>query len=142
MMAMLERMVDTLEASLADLGRRLWQPSTRERLHEEIDRLTLEMRERHADLARSQTELAALKRRLRDNPTAAALLHSRIETAFRSRQPEQAWRWALELDQLRQSLASDQEACPRMEQACWSLQFLIRQLQRRIARLQQQLYSC
>ncbi len=137
---MLERMVETLEANLADLGRRLWQPSTRERLQEEIERLTLEMRERHEELSRSRTELANLKRRLRDNPTAAALLHSRIETAFRPRQPEQAWRWALHLDQLRQSLASDQEACPRMEQTCWSLQFLIRQLERRIARLQQQLH--
>jgi hypothetical protein len=140
-MAMLERMVDTLEAGLADLGRCLWQPSPRERLHEEIDRLTLEMRERHADLARSRTELAVLKRRLRDNPPAAALLRSRIETALRVHQTEQAWRWALELDQLRQSLASDQDACPRVEQMCWSLQFLIRQLERRISRLQEQLYS-
>jgi phage shock protein A len=137
MMAMLERMVDTLESSLADLGRRLWQPSPRERVQEEIERLTLELRERHEELARSRTELAALKRRLRDNPTTAAQLHSRIETAFRARQPEQTWRWALELDQLRQSLAADQEACPRVEQTCWSLQFLIRQLERRIARLQQ-----
>jgi phage shock protein A len=140
-MAMLERLVHTVESNLADLGRRLWQPGPRERLHDEIERLTEEMRERHADLARSRTELAAMKRRLRDNPTAAALLHSRIEAALRNRQSEPAWRWALELDQLRQSLAHDQDACPRLEQMCWSLQFLIRQLERRIARLQEQLYS-
>jgi hypothetical protein len=67
-------------------------------------------------------------------------LHSRIETALRSRQTDQAWRLALELDQLRQTLACDQEASPRLEHRCWSLQFLIRQLERRIARLQEQLY--
>jgi hypothetical protein len=81
-----------------------------------------------------------MKRRLRDNPTAAALLHSRIETAIWQRHLDQAYRAALELDQLRQTMASDQEACPRQEQLCWSLQFLIRQLERRIDRLQKPLY--
>jgi hypothetical protein len=137
---MLEQLVHTVESGLADLGRRLWQGSPHERLLDEIDRLTLELRERHAELARSRTELAGIKRRLRDNPSEAALLHSRVETALRNRQSEQAWRWALELDQLRQTLACDQEASPRLEQTCWSLQFLIRQLERRLARLQEQLH--
>lgn len=136
---MLEQFVHTVEWGLKGLGRRLWQGSPRERLLDEIDRLTLELRERHAELARSRMELAGIKRRLRDNPTAAALLHSRIETAHRNRQLEQAWRLALELDQLRQTMACDQEASPRLEQMCWSLQFLIRQLERRLARLQEQL---
>jgi chromosome segregation ATPase len=137
---MLERLVHSVESGLLDLGRCLMQPGVRERLQDDIDRLTEEMRQRHAELNRSRTELGDLKRRLHDNPSAAALLHSRIEFAIRNRQSDRAWRYALELDQLRQTMASDQVACPRLEQTCWSLQFLIRQLERRLARLQEQLY--
>jgi hypothetical protein len=136
---MLEKLVQTVESGLLDVGRRLWQPDPRERLLDEIDRLTLELRDRHQELTRSRNELAGMKRRLRDNPSAAALLHSRIESALRARQGEAAWRGALELDQLRQTMASDRDACPRLEQTCWSLQFLIRQLERRLTRLQEQL---
>jgi chromosome segregation ATPase len=137
---MLERLVHTVESGLLDLGRCLLQPGPREQLQDEIERLTDELRQRHTELSRARIDLGAAKRRLRDNPTAAALLHSRIEAALRTRQSDQAWRGALELDQLRQTMTTDQEACPRLEQRCWSLQFLIRQLERRLARAQQQLY--
>ncbi|HEY7429091.1 MAG TPA: hypothetical protein VH682_32990 [Gemmataceae bacterium] len=137
---MLEQLVHTVESGLLGLGRHLWQLSPREQLQEDIDHLTAQLHQRRAELTRARMELAAMKRRLRDKPTEAALLHSRIETALRNRQPEPAYRDALELDQIRQTLASDQEACPRLEQACWSLQFLIRQLERRLGRLQEQLY--
>lgn len=137
---MLEQLVNTVESGLADLGRALFQTGPRERMQDEFERLTAGLRERHAELTRARTELAGMKRRLRDNPTAAALLYSRIETAIRQRQLDQAYRAAMELDQLRQTMAADQEACPRQEQLCWSLQFLLRQLERRISRLQEQLY--
>jgi CII-binding regulator of phage lambda lysogenization HflD len=140
MTAMLERLVHTVESSLLDLGRRLCQPSPREQLRDEIDRLTAQLRQREAELTRARMDLAALKRRLRDNPSVAALLPSHIELAVRNHQPERAWRYALELDQLRHSLAADQEASPRLEQTCWSLQFLVRQLERRLDRLSEQLY--
>ncbi len=137
---MLEQLVHSVESSLLGLGRRLWQIPPREQLQEDIDRLTAQLHQRRAELTRARMELAAVKRRLRDNPTEAALLHSRIETAIRKRQLEPAYRHALELDRIRQMLAADQEACPRLEQTCWSLQFLIRQLERRLGRLQEQFY--
>jgi hypothetical protein len=115
------------------------QPNSRERLLDELDGLSAQLRQRCAELTSAQRELAGVKRRLRDNPTAAALMHSRIETMLRNGRPAQAWRDALELDQLRQSLAADQEACPRLEQRCWSLHFHVRQLQRRLDRLLGQL---
>jgi chromosome segregation ATPase len=139
---MLEQLVHSFESGLAGLGRHLFRPGRRERLQDDIERLTAELHQRQSELSRAQIELAGMKRRLRDNPTDAALLHSRIETALRNRQTEQAYGLALELDQLRQTMTSDQEACPRLEQRCWSLQFLIRQLERRLARLQEQLYPC
>ena len=136
---MLAQLLNTVEWSLKDLGRLLFQPSSREQMLEEIDRLGAQLQQRCAELTRSQRELAGVKRRLRDHPTAAALLHSRIETMLRKGQSEQAWRAALELDQLRQSLAADRETCPRLEQRCWSLHFHIRQLQRRLDRVLERL---
>ncbi len=138
---MLEQLVHSVESGLRDLGQRLMQPSMRERLLDNIERFSAQLQQRVAELTNSQRELAGVKRRLRDNPTAAALLRSRIETMIRNRQWERAWRGALELDQLRQSLATDQEACPRLEQRCWSLHFHVRQLQRRLDRLLEQLES-
>lgn len=136
---MLEQLIYSVESGLMGLGRRLLQPSTREQLLDEMDRLGIQLQQRCAELTHSQRELAGVKRRLRDNPTAAALLHSRIETRLRNGQVEQAWRDALELDQLRQALTNDQEDCPRLEQRCWSLHFQVRQLQRRLDRLLEQL---
>lgn len=136
---MLEQLVHSVESGLKDLGRRLLQPNSRERLLDEIDRLSAQLQQRCTELTTSQRELAGVKRRLRDNPTTAALMHSAIERTLRNKHWEQAWRGALELDQLRQSLTADQEACPRLEQRCWSLHFHIRQLQRRLDRLLEQL---
>src|SRR5690242_2472930 len=124
---MLEQLVHSVESGLLGLGRHLMRLNPREQLQEDIDQLTAQLRQRRTELTRSRIELAAMKRRLRDNPPEAALLHSRIETAIHNRRPDAAYRDAIELDQLRQTMVSDGETCPRLEQACWSLQFLIRQ---------------
>jgi hypothetical protein len=55
-------------------------------------------------------------------------------------QGDQAWQFALQLDQLRQQLAADQAQLPKLEQVCWSLQFQIRQMERQLARLHEQIY--
>ena len=138
---MLEQLLHSVESGLKDLGRRLLEPSPRESMLDEIDCLSAQLQRRCAELTTSQRELAGVKRRLRDNPTAAALLHSRIETSLRQGRSAQAWCAALELDQLRHSLAADQEACPRLEQRCWSLHFDVRQLQRRLDRVLEQISS-
>ncbi len=136
---MLEQLLYSVESGLRDLGRRLLQPDAREQLLEEMDRLNIQLQQRRAELARSQHELAGAKRRLRDTPTDAALLHSRIESLLRNGQTEKAWSAALTLDLLRRALADDQKTCPRLEQRCWSLHFHIRQLQRRLDQILEQL---
>ena len=138
---MLEQLLFSVESGLKDLGRRLLEPSTREQLLDDIHALRAQLQRRCAELTTSQCELAGAKRRLRDNPSRAALLHSHIETVLRQGCSQQAWCAALELDQLRQSLRADQEACPRLEQRCWSLHFDVRQLQRRLDRLLEQFSS-
>lgn len=136
---MLEQLLHSVESGLKDLGRRLLAPSPCQKMLDEIDRFSAQLKQRCTELTTAQRELAAMQRRLRDNPTAAALLRSHIEMALRHGCSEQAWRAALELDQLRQSLADDQQTCPRLEQRCWSLHFHIRQLQRRLDRTLEQI---
>lgn len=138
---MLEQLLHSVESGLKDLGRRLLAPSPREKMLDEIDRLSAQLKQRCGELTTAQRELAAVKRRLRDNPTAASLLRSHIEMAVAHGCSEPAWHAALELDRLRQSLADDQKASPRLEQRCWSLHFHIRQLQRRLDRALEQISS-
>jgi chromosome segregation ATPase len=136
---MLEQLIYSVESGLKDLGHRLLQPNAREQLLDEMDRLSVQLQQRRAELTIAQRELAGVKRRLRDTPTEAALLRSRIEKLLNDGQTAKAWSLALTLDLLRRGLAGDQEACPRLEQRCWSLNFHIRQLQRRLDRLLEQL---
>lgn len=135
---MLEQLIYSVESGLKDLGQRLLRPDAREQLLDELDHLSVQLQQRRAELTIAQRELAGIKRRLRDTPTEAALLHSRIETLLNDGQTGKAWSTALTLDLLRRGLAADQEACPRLEQRCWSLNFHIRQLQRRLDRLLEQ----
>lgn len=136
---MLEQLIYSVESGLKDLGQRLLQPNAREQLLDEMDRVNVQLQQRRAELTITQRELVGVKRRLRDTPAEAALLLSRIGTLLNDGQVAKAWGLALTLDLLRRGLASDQQACPRLEQRCWSLNFHIRQLQRRLDRLLEQL---
>ena len=135
----LEQLVHQVEARLAEVGRRLLQPSPRQVLEAQIEELTEELAARQADRDRSEQECEAARRRLEENPPAAALLPSQIESSLKRGKHAQAFRQALELERLRRTLAEDQAALPRLEQTCWSLDFHVRLLQRRLARLREEL---
>ena len=135
----LEELVHDVESRLADLGRRLLQPGPKTQLQEEIDALTAELNARQTALARCRAERDAAARRMLDNHLATTRLKALIETCLRRGQPDQAWQHAMELDRARQAMAEDRAALPRHDQACWSLEFKARQLQRRLTRLQDQL---
>ncbi len=135
----LEQLVHHVESRLLGLGRLLLRPDPRTQLREEIDELLDELRQRRQALARSVEERDAARRRLSDNQTAAALLPAQIASCVRRGLPDQAWKYALELDGLRRALAEDRDALPRLDQTCWSLAFLVRQLERRLARLRDKL---
>jgi hypothetical protein len=137
---MFEHWIYKLEMRLLQLGQLLWPPDLRVRRREEADRLTEQLQQRQALLSRSQAELDTARRRLTSNRTAAVLLTAQIESCVHRGVPDQAFAQVLELDRVRQSLAEDQAALPRLEQRCWSLQFQARQLERRLARVQEELY--
>ncbi len=135
----LEELVHDVESRLADLGRRLLEPGPKTLLREQVDALTAELNVRQGALARCKAERDAAARRMLDNHIASARLKGQIESCIRHCQPDQAWQHALELDAVRQKMAEDRAALPRHDQACWSLQFKIRQLERKLSLLRAQL---
>jgi hypothetical protein len=138
----LEDLVYSLESRLLNLGRRMMRSNTREAAHEETDRLVEQLQKRQEALTRGRAELEVTRRRLTENQTAAVLLTSQIESCIFRKLASQAYRHALELDRTRHTIAEDQAALPRLEQTCWSLEFQVRQLERRLARVQEVLYPC
>jgi hypothetical protein len=135
----LEEVVHEVESRLADIGRRLLQPGPKTLLQEEIDAVGRELEARRAALARAKDERDATARRILDNHASVRRLTTLVEHHVRRHEHDQGWQYALELDRARQGLAEDRAALPRHEQACWSLQFKIRQLERKLARLEEQL---
>jgi chromosome segregation ATPase len=135
----LEELVHDVESRLADIGRRLIQPGPKTLLQEEIDTLARELEARRAALARAKAERDATARRILDGHSSVRRLTALVEHHVRRHEHDQGWQYALELDRARQALAEDRAALPRHEQACWSLQFKLRQLERKLARLEEQL---
>ena len=131
----LEEIVHRVEARLFGLGRVAIQADPASDRREEIDLTVAEQSRLIAELERAQTRCEEVRRQANDRQAQAALLPSLIESSFRRGKAAQAMRQALELDRLRRDLAIDQEALPRLEQACWSLEFRLRQVERRLQRL-------
>jgi hypothetical protein len=137
----LEHLVQQVETQLVEFGRRFLSGDPRERLLEEIDWLEADLAQRRTALADTETQRDETSRRVEDNQAAVLLLPSQIESSVSRGKSAQAYRQALELDRRRRTLAEDRTALPRLEQACWSLAFQIRQVERHLARQREQLAS-
>jgi chromosome segregation ATPase len=134
----LERLVQQVEERLRNLGRQLLRPDPLAPLREQIAAAEEEVHQHQTALERCRDALAETRRRLTYNQTAAALLTSRIESYLTGGASDRAWKHALELDKLRQAAAEDQALLPKQEQAVWSLEFRLRQLERKLASLREQ----
>jgi hypothetical protein len=104
-------------------------------MQDEIEQLAIELADRRAALRQCEIDRDAIQKRLQENQPTAALMPSQIESNLRRGKADQAWRQALDLDRLRQTILNDQATLPRLEQACWSLQFHIRLLERKLERM-------
>jgi hypothetical protein len=135
----LEQLAHAVEDRLLGLGRRLWRRDPLAGLRQEIDGVGRTLRDRRAALERCRAERDAARRRLEENQPAAALLASEVEQCLARGDRDRAWRRALDLDRRRQQMAEDGRAVPRHDQAAWSLEFTIRQLERRLDRLHERL---
>jgi len=131
--------VESVESRLWSLGRRLWGGDEKSRLREEVMGAVEDLRKRYDGLKQARAELEAMRQRIADDQANAALLTAAVDNSLRRGAGEQAYRLALELDAVRKRLADDQARLPKQEQLCWSLDFQLRHIERRVARMQQRL---
>jgi hypothetical protein len=136
----LEKMLRQVESGLLRVGEALWKPDSKAKLREESQRLSDELRQRHDALEEARAGQVATARRIWENKNAADTLAGHIKACLGCGSGDQAWKLALQLDRVRQELAADEARLPKLEQACWSLQFQIRQMERQLARLHEQIY--
>jgi phage shock protein A len=136
----LEKLLHNVESRIVRAGKALWQADPKTALRDQADRVSDELRGRHETLERSRAERAALQRKINDDQQAADVLTNHIQTCLTCGHGDQAWQFALQLDRLRQGIADCQAQLPRLDQVCWSIQFQIRQMERQLARLHEQVY--
>jgi predicted nucleic acid-binding Zn-ribbon protein len=135
----LDRILQNVESRLVRVGHALWKPDPKATLREEADLLNEELHDRCDALEVAKAERSALERRLRETKNAIDVLMGHIQTCVACGHGAPAWQFALQLDGLRQTLAKDQARLPQIEQVCWSVQFQVRQLERRLARVQEKI---
>jgi chromosome segregation ATPase len=136
----LEKMLQNVESRLVRVGQAIWKPDSKAQVREASEQLSEELRSRHDALEQARAERMAAARRVFESKNAAQVLTDHIQTCLSCGHGDQAWQFALQLDRLRQQLAADQAQLPKLEQVCWSLQFQIRQMERQLARLHEQIY--
>ncbi len=136
----LEKIVQNVELRIVRAGQALWMPNAKEAQRERAAILSDELAKRHEALQKAKAEQTALLRQIGENQNAAAVLTGHIQSCLTSGQGDQAWTFAMQLDRLRQELGAAQARLPKVEQVCWSVQFQIRQMERQLARLHEQIH--
>jgi phage shock protein A len=136
----LERLVQTFEARVFALGRKLWRTDPRTQLREDVQHTSTDLEDRRAALDRCRIDIDGLRKRINGNQAAVARLTAQVETALARGEADEAWRAALDLDRAHQELADDQGRLPQREKLAAAIELQIRFLTRRLARLQDQLY--
>jgi hypothetical protein len=135
----LDEIVHRVESRLFGLGRTLIQADPASEMAEELDLVRGQRARLIAELDRAQTHRNELRRSLGDKQAEAALLPSQVESSLCRGKTSQAVRQALELDRLRREMHAGQDELPRLDQACWCIEFRLRQLERRYQQLQEAL---
>jgi hypothetical protein len=136
----LEKMLQQVESRLVRVGEAIWKPDPKSKLRDESQRLSDELRQRHDALEVARATRAATAHRIWENKNGSDVLTGHIQACLGCGSGDQAWQFALQLDRVRQELTADVARLPKLEQACWSIQFQIRQMERQLARLHEQIY--
>jgi hypothetical protein len=137
----LDKILENVESRLVRVGHALWKTDRKADLRLEADQVADELQQRHAALENAAADRSDLQRLIKQNQNAIEVMTGHVQACLTYGHGDQAWQFALQLDGLRQQVATDQARLPKLEQVCWSLQFQIRQMERQLARLQQQIQS-
>jgi hypothetical protein len=136
----LEQLFHKVECGIYHLGQHLLRDHPGRQLHNEAVRLSEELQQNHAALLSHRRELDAVCECIVTRERQALILESRVEAAVGGGNQEQAWREALELDRVRQTLAAERAEAHYRETAIGTHQDRIVALERQLSAVQQKLY--
>jgi predicted Zn-ribbon and HTH transcriptional regulator len=98
----------------------------------ESDRLAAEIAEEEAELAQESVVLEEFRTRVATGERQAARLTAQAAECVKAGYENQAWPFVLELEEVRKALEMDRPELARIEQLCWSREFRLRQLRRKL----------
>lgn len=134
----LENFFYRVEERVLDAGRYLLNQRPRDRAGEAAAGLAAELEDQAERLAKALTQLEVTRKAKAEHEARVTFLKSQIEALVKIRKTDAAYALAMEMDEVRQALADCQTRLPKQEQLCWSLEFKLRQMERRLDRVRQQ----
>ncbi|HLN28635.1 MAG TPA: hypothetical protein VK395_12905 [Gemmataceae bacterium] len=134
----LNQFILTVGTELQEL---LWRDVPQKALAEEIDELERQIQESTAEADRYQASTHQLRKDLADKELRAAWLTERVEVYLHVKDQPNAWRHALELDQLQQTISAERLKLRRRQRAYSDQRIHIRRLAERQASLLEELVA-
>jgi hypothetical protein len=136
----LAQLIQTVEGRIVDFGQSLCG-DRRMRLQEEADFVSEDLHERYAARVRRRADREEAKVYLAGLEIEETLLGSRVEVCVRAKEPAAAWQQALQLERVRQLAKAERDRLHRLEERIEEGDAEILELETRLARLQEKLYS-
>jgi hypothetical protein len=136
----LAQLIQTVEGRIVDFGQSLCG-DRRMRLQEEADFVSEDLQERYTARVRRRADREEAKQYLAGLEIEETLLGSRVEVCVRAKEPAAAWQQALQLERVRQLAKAERDRLHRLEQRIEEGESEILELEMRLARLQEKLYS-
>jgi hypothetical protein len=135
----LEQIVQRLEQSVVDLGKRFVPGAAGAKLREEADQLSqaIEEHETHARHFRDSTR--QIRSHISENEVREAVLASKVETFVHTKEQGRAFPLALELEEVRRQLGEDRSRLPCDKKAYHMHRARIAELERRLDEVQRKL---
>ena len=129
----------TMESNLQRAAAALVAARSPQRCSRDIERLSAAIADAKAELTGLNTLLEELRGQIAVGRKRADRLTAQVAECVKAGYESQAWPLALELDEVYRLLAEEQAELRRGEQVCWSQEFRLRQLQRKLDQLRGQL---
>jgi len=129
----------SVETHLHTLRRRWWPLDPVSATRDRIQQLSSEIAAGKMELAELKALLEEVRGRMAAGRKQAARLTAQVAECVKAGYESQAWPLALALDETHRSLGAEQAELRRLEQVCWSQDFRLRQMQRKLDQLRGQL---
>ncbi len=132
----LESLLQRVENSFFELGKNWLKPSPQTQLRQRLDQLRAEKDEGERAQREAEQQAQQLRHQIASQQPQIERLIAQIALCVRNGTEANAWPLVLQLEEVRAACTAAQERLPRLEQAAWSHQFQVRQLERELTRLE------